>query len=195
MKKYRWLKYIAALFIAPLILKGLDKELGPIDSNWPCTSCHSMKPFFEEYKASAHYFGRSGVKAGCVNCHVKGGSLVSLSGATLLIKDAFKEVFKPVRNREDADARRPEMAKRVRGRLIETRSGVCFGCHVEDAIVPTKDRGKNAHESMKEKGKTCIECHFNLVHAKTPWEKAKKKEEAGDDELDGGNAEPAEEEL
>lgn len=195
MKKYRWLKYIAALFIAPLILKGLDKELGPIDSNWPCTSCHSMKPFFEEYKTSVHYFGRSGVKAGCVNCHVKGGSLVSVSGATLLIKDTYKEIFKPVKNREDAEARRPEMAKRVRDHLIETRSGVCFGCHVEDAINPTKDRGKNAHESMKEKGKTCIECHFNLVHAKVPWEKEKKKEEAGGDELDGGNAEPEEEEL
>lgn len=195
MKKYRWLKYIAALFIAPLILKGLDKELGPVDSNWPCTSCHSMKPFFEEYKASVHYFGRSGVKAGCVNCHIKGGSLVSVNGATLLIRDTFKELFKPIKNKEDADARRPEMANRVRDRLIETRSGVCFGCHVEDAIVPTKDRGKNAHESMKEKGKTCIECHFNLVHAKAPWEKEKKKEETGGDELDGGGGEPKEEEL
>lgn len=194
-KKYRWLKYLAAIFLIPLALRGIEKELGPMGTDRICVSCHSMKPFFEEYQNSVHYMGSSGVRAGCVNCHIDGGSIISLKGASLLIKDSFREVINPIRGKDELEKRRPLMAKEVRDRLVKNKSKACFGCHVEDAIVPTKDRGKNAHESMKEKGKTCIECHFNLVHAKAPWEKEKKKEEAGGDELDGGSGEPEEEEL
>lgn len=194
MNKFRWLKYLAAFAIAPFIFKGIERELGPFEPNRVCTSCHSMRPFAEEYKKSIHNFGRSGVKAGCIDCHLDGG-LVSFGGVRLLIRDSVREFLAPIKTKEGLEERRPGLAKKVRDKLVETKSKRCFKCHVEDAIVPTKDRGKNAHTTAKEKGKTCIECHYNLVHAEVAWEKEKKKEEGepGLDEGTGGEKEGEEE--
>src|SRR5512135_1944232 len=35
-----------------------------------CTSCHTMSTNYAEYKESVHYSNRSGVRAGCSDCHV-----------------------------------------------------------------------------------------------------------------------------
>lgn len=175
MKRFIWIKYyIAVLIFAPLIFKGIEAELGPLESNRVCTSCHSMRPFAEEYMKSTHYHGRTGVKAGCVECHTSGG-LISLDGISLLGRDLLYEVIRPVRDKQDLEARRHAFAKKVRDGFVETKSGLCIKCHPEDAMVPAKDRGKKAHQDMKKTGESCIDCHYNLVHERVPWEgKAKK---------------------
>lgn len=176
MKRFLWIKYyIAALIFAPLIFKGLEAELGPFDSDRVCTSCHSMKLIAEEYMKSTHYRGRTGMKTGCVECHTRGG-LISIDGITLLGKDLFYEVVKPIRGKDDLETRRPALAKKVRDMLVESESGLCIRCHSEETMLPGKDRGKKAHEDGKAKGEGCIECHYNLVHARVPWEGEKKEE-------------------
>lgn len=178
MKRFLWIKYyIAVLIFVPLIFKGIRSELGPFDSDRICTSCHSMKPFAEEYMKSAHYNGRTGVKSGCVDCHISGG-LVSIEGIRFLGRDLLYEVVRPIRDKRDVEERRPAFAKKVREGLMDTKSVVCIKCHPEDSMVPAKDRGKKAHQDMKRTGETCIYCHYNLVHERVPWEgKAKKLEE------------------
>lgn len=170
--------YIAALIFLPLLIKGIGTEFGPFDSDRLCRSCHSMAPFAEEYMKSTHYHGRTGVKTRCVDCHTSGG-LLSVDGVMLLGRDLFYEVYRPIRSKEEIEARRPAFAKKVREGLVETGSRLCIRCHPEDGMLPAKDRGKKAHEEMKRTRETCIDCHYNLVHDRTPWEGKGKKPEDG----------------
>ena len=49
--------------------------------------------------------------------------------------------------------------------MLETDSATCRSCHEEDAIQPQRKRGQRQHEDARERGLTCIGCHYNLVHA------------------------------
>jgi len=44
----------------------------------------------------------------------------------------------------------------------------CRSCHDANAIKPASERGRAAHALMQERKLTCIDCHFNLVHALVP---------------------------
>jgi nitrate/TMAO reductase-like tetraheme cytochrome c subunit len=172
-------RFLLALFLGFLLALGAWRFINHVSAGDACISCHSMKFAYEEYQKSGHYKSPSGVRAGCVHCHIPGG-LGRLLIFKQLIKDRYVEMTNPIVTIGDWERRRPELARRVRHRLIYYKSDTCVGCHEEGAMVPLKDRGKRAHEEMKKTGETCIDCHYNTVHAKIPWEeksKAKKLEE------------------
>lgn len=172
--------FFIILFLGFLLALGAWQFIHHVGGWDACTSCHSMKFAHEEYQKSTHYKSRSGVRAGCVDCHIPGGVLRVLIFKQL-IKDRYVEFTNPIVTKGDWDRRRPALAKKVRDRLIYNKSDTCGGCHKEDAVIPSKDRGKKAHQDMKKTGETCIDCHYNIVHAEVPWEgksgKAKKLEE------------------
>ena len=43
-------------------------------------------------------------------------------------------------------------------------SVTCRSCHDANAIQPTSDDGRKAHELLRQGGVTCVDCHTNLVH-------------------------------
>jgi len=58
------------------------------------------------------------------------------------------------------------MAKRVWEKMKDTDSRECRRCHVVDSMALDEQQGRAArkHESMKESGKTCIDCHKGVAH-------------------------------
>ncbi len=183
LKKYR--AYIAAFAIVVflLLLKGALSYTNTVEF---CTSCHSMKFPYEEYKKSMHFKSPSGVTAGCPDCHVPHQIIPLIKAKVMAAKDVWAEITHPSMTEDEWAKMRPELAKRVREKLLKSDSATCRRCHNFENLVPSRDRGVNAHEKAKEKGKTCIECHYNLVHAEVPWEKGIK---------DGGAGQAEEEEL
>jgi nitrate/TMAO reductase-like tetraheme cytochrome c subunit len=133
-----------------------------------CTSCHSMEIVGEPYRTSAHYRPTSGVRASCGDCHVSEGVFAATWDHLIGGKDLFKQLFgadydNPVINALHA----PEAAFAAREWFKERDSATCKRCHVKEAIFGKRPDTLLIHqEDAKEK--TCIECHYNLVHRKVP---------------------------
>lgn len=133
------------------------------------TSCHSMQAHVASdpvYVESAHRTAANGVLAGCADCHIPHG-IVPATWAHVKggVKDIISESLNDFTNKEVWERGRAERAHEVRNWLLETDSATCRACHEEAAIQPERKRGQRQHADARERGLTCIGCHYNLVHA------------------------------
>lgn len=133
------------------------------------TSCHSMEAHVASnpvYLESAHRTAASGVRAGCADCHIPhgivAGTWAHVKGG---VKDIISETMNDFSQQEVWDRGRAERAYQVRSWLLDTDSATCRTCHEEAAIKPERKRGQRQHADARERGLTCIGCHYNLVHA------------------------------
>lgn len=145
-----------------------------------CTTCHSMKIAENEYRQSAHYRSASGVRADCGHCHVSEGVFAATWDHIKGAQDLFKEIKgklvgpdydDPVINALHA----PEAAFAARRQFRANDSANCKRCHVLDAIVGKRPDTAAIHRDDA-KGKTCVDCHMNLVHRKVPDEQTFKRD-------------------
>jgi len=141
-----------------------------------CTSCHSMVLAAEPYRESAHYLPVSGVRASCGDCHVSPGVFAATWDHFLGGKDLFRQIFgadydDPVVN----TLHLPDAAFSAREWFRRNDSHTCRRCHVQDAIVGKRADTRAIHQEDA-KGKTCIDCHINLVHRKVPSQATFKRE-------------------
>ncbi|MET0081870.1 MAG: NapC/NirT family cytochrome c [Sedimenticola sp.] len=140
-----------------------------------CTTCHSMELVAEPYRQSTHYLPSSGVRATCGHCHVSEGVLSATWDHFLGTEDLFKQLFgadydDPVINALHL----PEAAFKARNWFKKRDSATCKRCHVQEAIVGDRPDTLQIHLEDA-KGKSCIDCHYNLVHRKVPSEKTFKR--------------------
>lgn len=141
-----------------------------------CTTCHSMELAAEPYRNSAHYKPESGVRASCGDCHVSEGVLAATWDHFMGSKDLYKQLFGPDYDDPVVNALHlPEAAFDARQWFKERNSATCKRCHVKQAIYGDRPDTLQIHiEDAKDK--TCIECHYNLVHRKIPDEKVFKQD-------------------
>jgi nitrate/TMAO reductase-like tetraheme cytochrome c subunit len=141
-----------------------------------CTTCHSMTYAEETYRQTVHYDSASGVRASCGDCHVSEGVFAATWDHAIGSKDLFKQLFGP-----DYDdpvinmLHLPEAAFAARKWFRARDSATCKRCHVQDAIQGKRADTAAIHLEETE-GKSCIDCHYNLVHRKVPDESTFKRE-------------------
>jgi nitrate/TMAO reductase-like tetraheme cytochrome c subunit len=138
-----------------------------------CAECHAFP--YEEYRDSAHYDNDLGVRPGCVGCHEPHSVREILAWKFFYLntgslgESPFHAISNGLRDIPAWEELRIELAARVRKQMLEEDSAKCRVCH--------KTEGEwfgdiKRHRIMLEKGnKTCIECHYNLVHEDVEWEK------------------------
>ncbi|MEW8029243.1 MAG: NapC/NirT family cytochrome c [Candidatus Thiodiazotropha sp.] len=145
-----------------------------------CTTCHSMEIAAETYRLSTHYKPISGVRASCGDCHVSEGVFAAtwdhfLGGKDLLTQISGKlfgpDYDDPVIN----TLHLPDAAFEARKWFKARDSATCKRCHVLEAIQGRRADTNSIHRE-ETKGKSCIDCHINLVHRKVPDEKTFKRE-------------------
>jgi nitrate/TMAO reductase-like tetraheme cytochrome c subunit len=142
-----------------------------------CTTCHSMEIAAEPYRESAHYRPDSGVRASCGDCHVSEGVLTATWDHFVGGKDLFNQIFGPNYDDPVVNALHlPEAAFAAREWFKERNSATCKRCHVKEAIFGTRPDTLLIHQEDA-KDKTCIECHYNLVHKKVPAKSVFKRHE------------------
>ncbi len=133
------------------------------------TRCHSMETNVSTdpvYRESTHRTTKSGVRAGCADCHIPSGIVAATwVHVSTGVRDVISEFSNDFSKTEVWEARRSELTYRVREWLLATDSATCRGCHEEEAIRPERRRGQRQHADALEKRMTCIACHYNLVHA------------------------------
>lgn len=145
-----------------------------------CTSCHSMEYAADYYQQSVHYKSDSGVQADCGHCHVSEGVFAATWDHVLGTKDLLKQIKGKLLGPDYDDPvvnmlHLPESAFTARRWFKKTDSATCKRCHVLPAIQGKRPDTAEIH-AVDAKGKTCIDCHYNLVHRKVPDEKTFKRD-------------------
>lgn len=142
-----------------------------------CTTCHSMEIVAETYRQSKHYNPSSGVRASCGDCHVSEGVIAATWDHFVGGKDVLNQLFGPDYDDPVINAlHAPEAAFAARDWFLKRNSATCKRCHVKSAIVGSRPDTREIH-LVEAKDKTCIQCHYNLVHRKVPDKSVFKRHE------------------
>lgn len=157
---------IVVFSVSVLFLLGFDRTLDYTDTTEFCTSCHSQKIPYEEYRESLHYVNLSGVRTGCADCHVPKELGPKLLAKVLAAKDVYHEIIGTIDTREKFEAHRWRMANRVWEKMHSTDSRECRSCHTVDAmdLAAQDSTARKKHRNAEERGQTCIECHKGVAH-------------------------------
>lgn len=138
-----------------------------------CGECHAYP--YNEYRDSPHYDNDLGVRPGCVGCHDPHSIRQVLSWKFFYVnrgsigESPFHAISNSIRDVPAWEELRVELAKKVRMTMVEEKSVKCLVCHKTGSVWFNDIK---QHKSMLEKGeKTCIHCHYNLVHEDVPWDK------------------------
>ena len=137
------------------------------------TTCHSMQWVAKEHAASGHHVNRTGVQAGCHDCHVpKSYPYLLWYKAKAGAKDAIQEMRGVISTEEKFKAGRLELAKHVWAEFKENNSQACRNCHQfsKDVLAKQKEFVQPMHQQVLEGKATCIDCHKGIAHT-APEEK------------------------
>ncbi len=145
-------------------------------SNEFCTGCHSMTYAEESYRQSMHFNSSSGVRASCGDCHVSEGVFAATLDHIKGTKDLIKQLFGPDYDDPVVNMLHlPEAAFHARRWFKDNDSATCMRCHELEAIQGKRANTAAIHEEETD-GKSCVECHYNLVHRKVPDEQTFKRD-------------------
>ncbi len=132
-------------------------------------ACHSMREFtMPEYRQSVHFSNRTGVRAGCSDCHVPHDYpqiLFYKAGAGL--RDAIAEARGVISTKEKYEQQRWQMANRVWDEMRANNSANCRSCHDPAAMASDKQSefARKMHDQFRQGKSTCIDCHKGVAHA------------------------------
>ena len=148
-------------------------EPAAFDVTVGCAECHAYP--YEEYRDSAHYDNERDVRPGCVGCHTPHSVRQILAWKFFYLNQGslgespFHAISNSMRDIPEWEKLRITLADRVRAQMVEEKSAKCQVCHKTDSEW---FKGINQHKIMLETGnKTCVECHYNLVHDDVRWHK------------------------
>jgi cytochrome c-type protein NapC len=158
----------AALFILGVIAwGGFNTAMEATNTLEFCVTCHEMRDtVFQEYKRTIHYTNRSGVRAGCPDCHVPRPWLGKVVRKVQASNELYHKVIGTVDTPEKFEAHRLELAQRVWAAMKETDSRECRNCHGFEAMNADsqRPRARAQHAGAAAEGQTCIDCHKGIAH-------------------------------
>jgi nitrate/TMAO reductase-like tetraheme cytochrome c subunit len=131
------------------------------------TTCHSMQWVAKEHKASAHQVTRTGVGAGCHDCHIPRHYPELLwVKAKAGVKDAIGEMQGTISTEEKFKKERLRMARLVWDEYKANNSQACRDCHTftPEVLAKQKEFARPMHQQVMEGKGTCIDCHKGVAH-------------------------------
>lgn len=150
-------------------------ETGLFQVTVGCGECHAYP--YEEYRESAHFENDREVQPGCIGCHPPHSVREILNWKFFYInkgtfgESPFHAISNGMRDIPAWEELRIKLAKRVREQMVAEDSIMCKNCHKEEAKIFLKNP---QHQNMK---KTCVQCHYNIVHKDVKWHETAKKAE------------------
>ncbi|MBW7850229.1 MAG: NapC/NirT family cytochrome c [Rhodospirillales bacterium] len=133
-----------------------------------CIGCHEMEStVYQEYRQTIHFSNRSGVQATCADCHVPHHNVfATLWRKVKATNEVFHHLVGSIDTPEKFEARRLALAQNVWAEMKANDSRECRNCHDFTAmnLAMQKNRSAKMHQSAKEAGETCIDCHKGIAH-------------------------------
>jgi nitrate/TMAO reductase-like tetraheme cytochrome c subunit len=159
---------VAGLVIGFVATVGTQVMVHATGTNEFCgNACHSMQWVYAEYKKSVHAVNRTGVNAGCHDCHIpREYPQLLFYKAKAGIKDIIGEIRGVIATEELFKKERPRMAKDVWEEYKENNSKQCRNCHqfTPEIIKAQKDFVQPMHQQVLAGQGTCIDCHKGIAH-------------------------------
>jgi len=160
---------LTAMFVTGIIVwGGFNWSLELTNTETFCISCHEMKEFlYKEYKTTAHYANRTGVRASCPDCHVPRDWVHKVGRKVAATNELFHWILGSIDSKEKFEKKRLDLARHVWASMRKTNSRECRNCHEFDymSIGDQKPRAFLMHGLAEDWGKTCIVCHQGISHA------------------------------
>ncbi len=158
----------SVFFIAGIIFwGGFNTAMEATNTMDFCISCHEMENnVYKEYKPTIHYTNRTGVRAGCPDCHVPDPWIHKMARKIQASNELYHKVVGTIDTPEKFEKNRLKMAKRVWKAMKETDSRECRNCHNFESMAPQfqKPRARKQHLNAFKNGQTCIDCHKGIAH-------------------------------
>ena len=132
-----------------------------------CIGCHEMEEnVYQEYKPTIHYANRTGVRAGCPDCHVPDPWIHKIVRKVQATNELLHKALGTIDTPEKFNNHRLEMAKRVWQTMKDTDSRECRNCHNFESMNPEfqRPRARKQHLNAFTTGQTCIDCHKGIAH-------------------------------
>lgn len=136
-----------------------------------CISCHEMEQnVFREYRQTAHYTNRTGVRATCPDCHVPKDWVHKVARKIQATNELYHHFLGSVDTKEKFDAKRLQLAKNVWRTMKNTDSRECRNCHNFEFmdLLAQENRSSTLHQEAQKEGGTCIDCHKGIAHTLPP---------------------------
>ncbi|MEW6990014.1 NapC/NirT family cytochrome c [Colwelliaceae bacterium 6441] len=146
---------------------GFNTAMEATNTTEFCIGCHEMEDnVYQEYKPSIHYSNRTGVRAGCPDCHVPRPWIHKVVRKIQASKEVFSWLTGKLDTKEKFNEHRFEMAQSVWKAMKTTDSRECRNCHNFESMNPEfqKPRARKQHLNAFETGQTCIDCHKGIAH-------------------------------
>jgi cytochrome c-type protein NapC len=141
-------------------VSGTDKFCG--------TTCHSHEQWVApEHQKSVHVVNRTGVRAGCHDCHIPHDYPYLLwYKAKAGTKDIIGEMRGVLSTEEKFKNKRLEMAKHVWEEYQGNNSRACRHCHQfsKEVIAKQREEVRPIHEAVLAGQGTCVDCHKGVAH-------------------------------
>ncbi|MBS3743590.1 MAG: NapC/NirT family cytochrome c [Wenzhouxiangellaceae bacterium] len=159
-----------AVAVGAVALQTMNYTLHQTSKTEFCYVCHSHEQFIKpEYEASSHFSNASGVQAGCKDCHLpdmQDDWFAYVTKKVIVSKDIIPELRGVISTREKYEDYRPHGAEKVWRHFKENDSKNCRKCHSsENMDLEAQDRfASRRHARAEERGQTCIDCHYGIVH-------------------------------
>ncbi|WP_428774061.1 NapC/NirT family cytochrome c [Vibrio sp.] len=169
-----------AFVVGMVALGGFHWGMSYTNSNEFCYGCHiGMDTIVEEYQESIHFNNSKGVIAAtCGDCHVPREFIPKMALKIGATADIFHKLTGKITLENFESEHRPRLAEKITNQFIENKSKQCRYCHdVERMDFEEQSRSAaRRHQTMEERGKSCIDCHAGIAH-KLPEEPEEEVEE------------------
>lgn len=157
----------AAFIVGIIFWGGFNTAMEATNNMDFCISCHEMEDYvYEEYKPTKHYSNRTGVRAGCPDCHVPDPWVYKIIRKVQATGELYHKAMGTIDTPEKFEGRRLYLAKKVWKTMKETDSRECRNCHNFESMNPEfqAPRARTQHLNAFSTGQTCIDCHKGIAH-------------------------------
>ena len=155
-------------FLAGIIFwGGFNTAMEATNTLTFCIGCHEMEEnVYKEYQPTIHYSNRTGVRAGCPDCHVPDPWVHKIVRKVQASNELMHKALGTVDTPEKFDQHRLRLAKNVWEAMKKTDSRECRNCHNLESMNPKfqKPRARKQHMNAITSGQTCIDCHKGIAH-------------------------------
>lgn len=146
---------------------GFNTAMEATNTTEFCIGCHEMEDnVYQEYTPTIHYSNRTGVRAGCPDCHVPRPWVHKIVRKIQASREVFFWLTGKIDTPEKFNEHRFELAQNVWKAMKDTDSRECRNCHNFESMNPEfqKPRARKQHLNAFETGQTCIDCHKGIAH-------------------------------
>ncbi|MCW8863362.1 MAG: NapC/NirT family cytochrome c [Colwellia sp.] len=146
---------------------GFNTAMEATNTTEFCIGCHEMEDnVYQEYTPTIHYSNRTGVRAGCPDCHVPRPWIHKVVRKIKASREVYYWLTGKIDTKEKFNEHRLELAKSVWSDMKTTDSRECRNCHNFESMNPEyqKPRARKQHLNAFETGQTCIDCHKGIAH-------------------------------